>query len=379
MKIPFSQNGILLLLFFQITLSVKSQVTLTKVGAFQVNSLLEVNILDYSQVNNLYLGYINSPEGERIVLIDQRGEIVADEELKGEGPNQYVSNLNCMGFSENGDIWLQTVTHLFLYSPSLRMREKIPYQSSVKLQLYGRKEAFPYFSQNNQAALFSFITNPSGSNSYMPNAAFNKDLIEIFNVGEQRLHRIAPVSDRSMSGRLEGSLQSSLYFIVYALDRKKQKLFLTSRLDDEITIYDLTTHELESRIKIDHGNFDLLNKSSISVKDLKSSGRESLGPRNHKIYSIDGGLVVLDYVTEISEGIFEQKKLDDPKYSHILDPYYHQLIFFDTKEQLSGDIPMPKNAVLMAALPDQRLLFKISDPDVEEDDIKYEVYQIKLE
>ena len=363
------------LLFFLITFSVECQISLSKVSSFQINSLLDVSIVDYSPKNDLYLGFINSPKGDRIVLIDQNGKIIANEQLQGEGPNQYVSHLNCMGFSEDGDIWLQTVTHLFRYDTSLQKLERIHFQSSVKLQIHGRQEVFPFFNQSGQDALFSFITNPSGSNSYVPNAPFNKDLIEIFNVGEQKIKRIAPVSDRSISSKLDESLQSSLYFIVYAVDRNKQKLYLTSRMDNEITVYDLNSGELDSRINIRHGDFDLLNQNSISVKDLKSSGRESLSSRNHKIYSLEGGLVALDYVTEIPEGIFQQKKMMDPKYSNITDPDYHKLIFFDSEKQLTDDISVPKNGEFMAVLPGQKLLFKIIDPEVEEDFITYEVYQ----
>lgn len=368
-----------ILIFLAFSSSAFSQYKLTPINEFQINSLNDIDILDYSPVSKMYLGYMKSGQGERILLIDNTGEMVANKILKGEGPNQYVTNLNCMAFSEDGNIWLQTVTHLYLYDQSLSVIERTPFESTLNIQLYGKKEAFSYFSGDNQKSTYSFITNPSGSNSYIPNSKSNNELIEIYNPDKKELYRIASVSDRLIANKLDASMKSSLYFIVYSVDRKSHRLFLTTRLDDEITVYNLLTRQLESKVKIKHEKFDILNLNSISVKDLKSDGRESLNPRNHKIFSLDGNLAVLDYVTEIPFGIYQQKKADDPSYTHLQDSQYHKLILFNSEKQLSGDIKMPKNGKLMASLQGNQLLFKIVDPDVEEDFITYRVYKIEIE
>ncbi len=356
-----------------------SQYRLAKVEEFKVNSLLEVDIVDYSPKSKLYLGFVNSPESERILLINKKGEIVADKKLKGQGPNQYVSNLNCLGFSDDGDIWLQTVTHLLLYDQTLSVKKRMTYPSSVQTQIFGRKEAFSYFYPDDTKSGVAFVTNASGTNSYMPNAKTNSNLIEVYNSASEKEYRIAPVSDRMIFKKLGNDLASSLYFIVYSVDRINHRLFLTTRLDDEITQYDLRTGRLESRIKINHGEFKVLKLSSISLKDLSSEGRESLGARNHKVFTLGGNLLVLDYIREIPSGIYEKKKLDDPTYHHHQDASYHRLIFFSGGKQVSEDIPMPKNGVLMASLPENQLLFKIKNPDIEEDFIRYEVYKVEKE
>jgi hypothetical protein len=356
-----------------------SQYKLTKSGEFKINTLLRLDLVDYSPKTQLYLGVVTSSKGERIVLVDKKGEIVVDKSLKGEGPNHYVSNLNSLGFSEEGDVWLQTVTHLLLYDQALNLKKRISYSSSVQHQIFGRKDTFLPFYKSDPKSGLSFTTNPTNTNSFIPNAKTNSELIEIYNSAEERSHRIAPVSDRSIHKKLAPDMLSSLYFIVYTIDRVNNKLLLTTRLDGEITRYDLRTGQLESRVKINHGEFNLLKLNSISVRDLSSSKGESLGPRNHNLFVLNGNLSVLNYIKEIPAGVYEKKKAGDRSYVHMYDPDYHRLIIFDGSKQVSEDVMLPKHGQLMLALPGNQLLFKITDPDVEEDFVRYAIYSVEKE
>jgi hypothetical protein len=147
-------------------------------------------------------------------------------------------------------------------------------------------------------------------------------------------------------------------------------------LDNEILVYNLNTHQLESRLKINHGEFKVLKLNQISLTDLQSVDRISLGAKNHQLFLLGEGLVILDYVKEIPEGIYEQKKKVNSQYHHYNDPAYHRLILFDQSKQISGDIPLPENGHLMLSMPGNKLLFKIIDPEVEEDFIRYEIHQL---
>jgi hypothetical protein len=120
----------------------------------------------------------------------------------------------------------------------------------------------------------------------------------------------------------------------------------------------------------------MLNKNLITKSDFPSYGRVSLGPKNHKLFLLDGGKIVLDYIREIPYGTYEKKISDDPTYHHFQDPSYHRLILFNSSKQLSGDIALPKNGKLMTSLAGDRLLFQIIDPDVEEDFIRYSIYKV---
>lgn len=350
-----------------------SQYKFEKIEEFKINSLYPVEIVDYYPQDKLYLGYLNTSKGTRITLINESGEMIIQKVLKGDGPNLISSALNSLSFSQDGDIWIQTPIEIVLFDQKLNIKKRIRYLSSSKMQIYGRMEVFHYFNQNESLSSFSFITNPSGTNSYMPN---RENLIEIYRVEKEELHTMAPVTDRPLYKKFDKSMLGNLYFLVYTLDPKKRKLYVTTRLDNEITVYDLNTRKLESRIKIAHDEFKILNKTSITNSDFPSYGNISLGSINHKIFLLDGGMVVLDYIKEIPYGTYEKKIADDPTYHHFQDPAYHRLILFDGTKQLSGDLPLPINGKLTMTLPNNRLLVQLINPDVEEDFIRYGIYKL---
>jgi hypothetical protein len=244
------------------------------------------------------------------------------------------------------------------------------------MHIYGRMEFFAYFYQNQSQSSLSFITTPSGTNSTRPDRENSSDLIEIYEVEKEGLYKMAPALDRSMNRKFDKSTINNLHSIIYKIDTKKKKLFLTTNVDNEITVYDLVTKKLESRININHGEFNILNKSLISDDDFPSYGRFALGPKNHKLFLLDEGMFVLDYIREIPYGTYEKKIADDRTYHHFQDPAYHRLILFDGTKQVSGDIPLPTNGKVTMALPGNRLLVQLINPDVEEDFIRYGIYKI---
>src|SRR5690606_21188532 len=216
------------------------------------------------------LGYINTAKGTQIALIDENGEFAAKEMLTGEGPNQSASAINTMAFAEDGNIWLQTAVQLLLCDRDFVIKKRIRYPSSLKMNIYGRMEVFPYFYQAGSTSDFSFITNPSGTNSYIFKKDIGNDLIEIYDVEGGKVDRIAPVADRPMIKRFDEAMRSHLYSLVYAVDRDARKLYLTTALDNDVSVYDLTSRKLVSRIKIVHDEFKILQQNSITEKDLPS-------------------------------------------------------------------------------------------------------------
>ena len=353
-----------------------AQYKLERVYDFIINSLYPVEIVDYFPQDELYLGYINSSEGTRIALINEKGDFIIQKVLQGDGPNLISSSLNSLAFSKEGGIWVQTPFELVLFDQKFNVKKRTKYLSDSKVHLYGRMEVFPYFYQNQSISSFSFITNPSGLFPYKPNRDINTiKLIEIYQIEKNKLHKIAPVSDRPLHKNFEISLGLA-YVPSYVIDKKSNKLYLTSSLDNEITVYDLVSDMVYSRIKINHGDFKILQKNIITKSDFPSYGRISLGPKNHKLFLLDGGKIVLDYIREIPYGTYEKKIADDPTYHHFQDPNYHRLILFDNTKQVSGDIALPANGKLMTSLPGNRLLFQLIDPNLEEDFVRYGIYKV---
>ncbi|WP_140166786.1 hypothetical protein, partial [Algoriphagus faecimaris] len=306
-----------------------AQYKLEKVKSFTVESFYPVEIVDYFPKDGLYLGYINSTEGKRIVLINEEGDFISNKILEGDGPNKSSAPFNAMSFAEDGTIYLQSFSFIYRYDQNLNLLDKFSYPSSTSIRIFGRMEFFSYFKLPGSNSNISFITNPSDTNSFRPGNDSETELIEVFHKGTEESIKLAPVTDRIMYSRFDKSLLADLYFIIYKLDPKSRKLYLTTKTDSEILVYDLFSKKLDSRIEIKHGEFPILQKSKISRNDFKTNVRIALGAKNHKLFSLEGDKIVLDYIQEIPYGTYEQKIAEDPTYHHFQDPNYHRLIIFE--------------------------------------------------
>lgn len=355
-----------------------AQYALEKVKEFKINSLYPVKLIDYYPQEGIYLGYTDkSSQGMDIVLVNEEGEIIIEKNMQGEGPEQYVSTLNCLGFSDEGDIWVQTPFEVLRYNHKLKLKERIRYPSSIRTHIYGKLELFPYFFKDNLESGFSFVTHPSGASKYIiPNVDFRKtSLLEVYHFKENRSYEIMPVAERPLYKYLDRSL-GPIYFPIYVIDRGGSTLYLTASLDNELTVFDLNTNKTESRIAIDHGEFNSLSSKSITSKSIPSYNHIMLGAKNHKVYKLDGALIALEYIREIPYGTYERKIADNPGYHHFSDPNYHKLIVFDQTRQVSKDLPVPANGTITTSLPNNRFLVLIENPEVEEDFIRYGIFEL---
>ncbi|EKB48112.1 MULTISPECIES: hypothetical protein [Cyclobacteriaceae] len=363
--------------FFTFPFIAFSQNLLQKKGEFKINSLSPIEILDYHSETQYFLGYTRTIDGLNLCLINGDGEIIIQKKLVGEGPDRVKTSINCVAFSEEGEVWVQSPSEIVLLDQNFNIKTRTKYQSGTNIQIYGRIEYLEYYYPQNSFSKFTFSTIPNGTSAYLDGRDFRTShLIEFLDLELEKLFEIGPVSERGNFKLLDKSI-GSIYFPIFTIDRVNKKLFLTASLDDEITIYDLKSQKLESRIKINHNEFKILNSGRIALSRLPSyDNRINLGARNHKIFSLEDGLMLLEYIQEIPSGIYEQKKALDSEYHHFKDPYYHKLILFNENKQLSEDIPMPNNGKLMISMPKNQLLFQIVDPEVEEDFIRYEIFEI---
>lgn len=357
----------------------QSQYKLEKVKEFKINSMFQVDLIDHYPEEGLFLGYTKKlSKGMDITLVKEDGEIVLSKNMKGEGPEQYTATMNCLGYSDKGDIWVLTPHQLLLYDQKLKLKERSRYESRGRIYIGGRAGPFSYFYRKGKSTDFSFISNPSGASNFAGLPDFReKKLIQVSNIGKNAIYEIAPVSERPQYEYLDKSLDA-VYFPVYTVDNSQSMLYLTTSLDNEITVIDLNTNEVVSQIKITHGEFKSLENNPISRKSLPSYEHITLAAFNHKIFKLDDGLVALEYIREIPYGTYEKKIAGNPNYHHFNDPEYHRLILFNQTGQLTKDLAIPYGKITMS-LPGNRLLIKLKNPDIEEDFIRYGIFKISKE
>ncbi len=373
---------LLFLLLFVLLLPMPgfSQYKFEKVKEFHINSLAPVGLVDYLDSKDLYLGYVNKKsKGIEVALIDGRGEIVISKNLEGEGPEQYVTSMNGLGFSPDGDIWILTTFELLLYDQKLKLKERIKFKPDGQIYIYGRTYPFQYFYKNGDPSNFCFVSNPSGVPNFLGIKQFkSKSLVNIYDSKRGLTYSLGPISKRATPQKLEENM-ADVYFPIYAIDRKMSpKMYLTSSFDKEITVIDLNTGKELSRLQIEHEEFGFLDGSSLDINDLPSQRKITLAARNHNIFKLDNGLVLLEYVREIPYGIYEGKISDDPNYHHFRDPAYHRVIVFDQSKQVSKDLAIPQG-VIRLTLPASRILVEMDNGEREEDFVNYAVYELVLE
>ena len=271
---------------------------------------------------------------------------------------------------------MQTTHQLLRYDENLNLQERIKYDPGLLYHLQGRPKKFPWFLKENNSSEFSWIVNPTRVGNFLREISFeHTKLIEIFSLKEGSTYQIAPISDRSHYKDFDMTI-SAMYAPIYYLERKNNHLYLSTKLDDEITVYDLDRLKVISRIKISHGEFNSLKTTPITNKSLPSyNNRITLAAVNERIYSLDENIIALEYIREIPYGTYEKRIADDPKYHHSRDPEFHRLIIFDQNKQVSNDIALP-NGIIELVLPGNRFLVKLINPEVEEDFVRFGIYNL---
>ncbi|MFC3416893.1 hypothetical protein [Algoriphagus hitonicola] len=367
---------LLLAIFLLFGNVVNAQTTFSKIAEFKIDLLNPIQLIDYYPAKELFLGYISQgSKGNKITLFSKTGKVLVSEFLQGEGPNQIVESINQIGFSEEGTIWIHSSQNLYVYDQNLRKLKKMPFNSQYNVTLYSPKK-LNFFYEAGVKGDYSFISQPSGHSTFFGFSDFLKEnLIEIFNPKSNSLYKMAPVSERSNFSKLDPSIES-IYSPVYSLDKSRRKLYLTTTLDDEISIIDLKSQDVPRSIKVDHGDFSVLKSSKISLSNIPSTGPITLGAKNKNIYVLSDGSIVLEYIKAISPGVYEQKLAEDKNYHHYGDPNYHRLIFIEGGRQIGGDIEIPYGEISML-LPDDTFLIKLLNPAEEEDFTRYGIFELR--
>lgn len=353
---------------------------LEKESELKINSLLSVELIDYYAKDRLFLGYTLISGGMEIVIVNERGDIVVSKNLVGEGPGQSMASLNSLSFSPVGNIWALTNVEILEINKELEIVYRKKYFPIVSTTLYNRAELLNYFFVDSILSAPYFIVNPESVPQYykMDYGFYDSKLIEILPWGTDTTYQISPLSDRSISEYIDLSV-STLFGPVYAVGIKKNKIFLTGTLDNEITVYDPYSGKVVSRIGIDHEDFINLSSKKLVRSDFPIYNEKVLLiSKNHKIHLLDDQTLLLDYITTVPSGLYEQKKISNPGYIYANDSYFHRFILFKDGVQVIPELSPPLRGSLKLSMLGNRLLFRI-DPVEEQDFIQYEIYTIRKE
>lgn len=374
----FSVLTLIILISVFNSYELQAQYKISKTSEFSINSLNSVEIVDYDPIKKHYLAYENRSKGFVVLLLDEKGRILVKKDLNGQGPRQFTTAMNFLGFSNTGDVWVITPNKVISFDRKLNFKESTNFVIDNPFFVYCSTTSPIFYYKDDLKNNLVFATYPSGTSRFMRAKSLEKQhLIEFHDLKSKATFHLAPVVQRPIYKNFDNTI-NTMYKPIFTQDKKSNRLFVTASLDNEITVIDLLSGKTISNIKINHGDFGSFKKLPISDKTLPSYPPYTLASVNLNILHLDGGLVLLDYVREIPYGIFEKKNEEDKYYHHFSDPDYHRIILFDENKQLSEDMKIPYGQIKIA-MPNNSILIKLINPDEEEDFIRYGVYQVANE
>lgn len=352
--------------------------TVRKVDDLCIQSLAQVGIRDYDPVKDEYLGFVNKgSEGIELAIFDAEGEIIISKLRRGDGPNHYSASALTMGFAPDGGIYVQTSIEFLKYDREFNLIEKIRFEPKFTSMVYsGPREKFIPLSKGKE---ISFLTGVSGISGMPmgPEVPSKIQLIEYYNPKLKSVQSLAPLSERGVFQGFGDEKSPARINSIYELNEDENLLYLTTSIDNEITVYNPINWFVVKRIKVEHEEFQPLDDIPLRKSNFPTAedrGGSMLFSMNKKLIKFDSDLLGLIYVQGESEASFELRKNTNKIY-RLGDPEMHRLILFKDGIQLPGEHIISSGLIEMP-LPNNRILVKVSDGEEELDYVPYEIWEI---
>ncbi|WP_425639794.1 hypothetical protein ACPUEN_08805 [Algoriphagus yeomjeoni] len=360
--------------FLSFTLSAQ-EYTFKKVREIRVESLAEVGIRDYDPKRDIFVGFIDKrSEGIELAIFDANGKILASQKRQGEGPEDYRSSALAMGFSPDGNVFVQTSIELMKYDLDFNKFSKILYEPKVTTVVYaGPRSKFVPLTRGEDV---SFIVNGTNIN----NIVFNDvppskiDMLDYFNSASKKVQSTIPLSSRKVFEGIEDEVFPVRINPIFTIDAQNSNLYFTTTIDNEITVYNPINWNVIQRIPVKQEFFNALDDIPLRESNLAISGGTPRYSMNDMILKFDSDLVGLVYLKEISEGTLELMKSQVKPY-RMYNPEFHRIILFKDGIQLPGELTIPSGLIQMT-LPNNRVLVKVVNEEEELDYIPFEIWEL---
>ncbi|WP_439488301.1 hypothetical protein [Algoriphagus sp.] len=360
--------------FFSFTLTAQ-EYTFKKVREFRVESLAEVGIRDYDPKKDIFVGFIDKrSEGIELAFFDKNGKILASQKREGEGPEDYQSSALAMGFSPEGDVFVQTSLELVKYDSQFNRISKVKFEPKTTTVVYtGPRSKFVPLTRGHDV---SFIVNGSNiNNNVFSDVPPSKiEMIDFYDAANRTIKSTLPLSSRKVFQGIEDKVFPASINPIFTVDAQNSNLYFTTTIDNEITVYNPINWNIIQRIPVKHEFFKALKDIPLREANLGLSDKSALYSRNKEILKFDSDLLGLIYVKEISEAANELRKSEEKPF-WMFDPEFQRIILFKDGVQLPGELTIPSGLIQMA-LPNNRVLVKVVNHEEELDYYPFEIWEL---
>lgn len=349
--------------------------TFKKVREFRVESLAEVGIRDYDPKRDVFVGFIDKrSEGIELAIFDTNGKILTNKTRQGEGPEDYQSSALAMGFSLEGNVFVQTSIELMKYDLEFNKVSKILYEPKVTTTVYsGPRSKFVPLTRGQEV---SFIVNGTNLNNIVFNDVPPRkiNMIDYYDAHSKTVESAIPLSSRKVFEGIEDEVFPVSVNPIFTIDSQNSNLYFTTTIDNEITVYNPINWNVIQRIPVKHEFFKALKDIPLRESNLSLSGRTGLFSRNQELLKFGSDLLGLIYVKEISEAANELRKSSGETF-WMFDPEFQRIILFKNGVQLPGELTIPSGLIQMT-LPNNRVLVKVVNPEEELDYYPFEIWEL---
>ncbi|WP_194974682.1 hypothetical protein [Aquiflexum lacus] len=350
---------------------------LVKTDSFQVDNLTRVQITDYNEAENIFLGY---SEAENDILeISPKGEILKRVNRRGDGPNN-MGNWTPLGmsFGPNGERIFQLPFQLLSYDKdynqisNLRIQSPLPVRANIPLgqTAYFLEDGKPRYLVGPTTFLSAhlLIYNEEGRDTLQNFSLLNPES------GDMK--SIIPYEQESYYKKTEAIYYGRMGKSFFVEDNE---LIVVHNLADEILVYDINDNfALKRTVPINHSTFEKYNPLPIGtgMDDPKMKELNFMSGKNEKLLSLGNQLWILSYFQGVTPALYEANNSEDSPFSSKKVKEKQKLLVFEKGKQIPAEIQSPRGNILFAFNGNHILVSEEPSEETEEEFTRYSVYEL---
>ncbi|WP_373493543.1 hypothetical protein [Aquiflexum sp.] len=351
---------------------------LVKIDSFRVDNLTRVQITDFSEKENIFLGY---SEAENDILeISPKGEILKRVNRRGDGPNN-MGNWTPLGmsFGPNGERMFQLPFQLLSYDKDYNQTNNIRIMSPLPVRANMPLGRTAYFMENGQPR---YLVGPSTflSAHLLIYTEEGRDTLQNFSLLYPESGNMKSIIPYEADSYYKKSEHIYYWRMGKSFFIDGNELVVLHHLADDILVYDIDNDfSLKRRVPITHSAFEKYNPLPIgtAMDDPKVNELNYMSGRNEKILSLGNQIWLLSYFQGVTPAMYEANNSEESPFSTKKVMEKHKLLVFKDGQQVPGEIQKPEGNIIFSFKGNQILVLEETSEETEEEFTRYSIYEVK--
>ncbi|MCH7397041.1 hypothetical protein MM236_03535 [Belliella sp. DSM 107340] len=351
---------------------------LVKVDSFAVDNFTNVQITDYCDSENIFLGF--SEVQNDILEISPTGEIQKRINLSGDGPGK-LGRWNPLGlsFGPDGKRVFQLPFQLLTYDKDYNQIENIRFLSPLPVRTNLPLGKTAYTIKNGEPQYLVGPTTFLSAHLLIYNEE-GRDTLQNFMLlssGSGSIKSIVPYEPNSYYKKTENiymDLMGKSFFV------EDNELIVLQNLAENIQVYDINDYTLKKEIPIEHSEFITYDPLPIgtAMDDPRTKELSAMAGRNQSIYKMSEDIWLVKYYQGVTRTEYESRNTEEKQFSingSASDKI--KMLVIKNGVLLSGEISPPEGKLLFSFEKNRLLVKDNPNEEVEEEFTSYSIYELK--